>query len=475
MLLPYYAVRIFAGRKEYPFKLFFVIIPRKFDVCQQKKRSGPFCLFYFFAGFMIHPMTRLARTICAFAILLAATPAPVLACKYSVRDVGFVDLEPTPYRLVLAFDDTTAAAVKDLERRGREVLADSNVAFTPINLSREPAHPLLARLGTIDRQALPLLWLMDGGRRTVPLILPRTKDGAVDGERFQSELAAAIDSPVRRALREHVADGLCVILLLEGSDPSSTRRARKAAEQVVEQINQALPRLEKPTKQGALLVTVRAEDRDKERWTLWGLEEDVSLPVTARAAVVFGRCRRVGKVLQGDKLNGAELFALAATLGRSCECSLDRTWLYGPALPHVWDQQQRQNAAKALTFDPENPLVKAEISAIVAKPPAGEGLRHGSSRTLTFEELMLGYKEQVLDDDGPASKPNDALVPRAPASGEHDGLTPRRAPSAPLARARNPEGEGGFSRRLVLTLVGLVLVSSAAAGWVFLRAWTRKV
>ena len=73
--------------------------------------------------------------------LLAVTllPSLVRACKYNVRDAGFVDFEPAPYRLVVLTNATTPSA---LPSRLRAATAD---AWLDAGAARAVLYALLQR------------------------------------------------------------------------------------------------------------------------------------------------------------------------------------------------------------------------------------------------------------------------------------------------------------------------------------------
>src|SRR5690606_38634283 len=78
---------------------------------------------------------------------------------------------------------------------------------------------------------------------------------------------------------------------------------------------------------------------------------------------------------------------------QDCECELDREWMKGPLLPARWDAGRQQQALQSLGFDPENPLVRAEVSRIVLRGPGT-----GQMKKLAGTASGLGYSEVLLDE-----------------------------------------------------------------------------
>ena len=71
-------------------------------------------------------------------MVISMASSPLLACKYTVRDVAFVDLGGESYVLSLRFaadvDEKTRAEVT---RRARAILRDTNVELMPTELAAD--------------------------------------------------------------------------------------------------------------------------------------------------------------------------------------------------------------------------------------------------------------------------------------------------------------------------------------------------
>jgi len=324
----------------------------------------------------------------------AQTPAAVQACKYSIRDIGFVHRANASYQLVLIEDDDPAAV--DRAERAQlmhKALADANVTFSVLKPNQDAGHPILKRAAVVSAPR-PGLWVVSPDGRVAPVAVPTPSGTSSWGIR---EIDALLDSPGRCEIGRHLTSGLGAVVVIEGADPASNQRAQRLAENVVTQVNEVVGKLEKPTKNGPAVVVVKADD--SERWLRWGLGETLDeVAQAARITVVFGQFRRSGKAMTDPDFDPTKLFSHVAVLGYSCECSLDRAALFGPALPHRWGTSQRKRVSLDVGIDPESPQVRAEVNAILAKAP----LIEAGEFHVTYEQLMLGFKETPLDeDDGP--------------------------------------------------------------------------
>ena len=222
-------------------------------------------------------------------------------------------------------------------------------------------------------------------------------------------IAMSADSELRTKLAVGMIGRLGMIVLVEGRDAGANRRAREVVEQAIADVERNMSEFEKPVEAGPGLLVVTAKNRSEESWTLWSLgieDESVEAPIVA---VVFGRGRRLGGLIPAVELDRAALYRRLALLGRSCECDLDRDWLYGHPLYLRWNEERRREAAASLTFDPEDPMVKAEIARIIDRGP-GSGGGDLPSAGGDIEDILLGYREQVID---PSSESAETPVAQA--------------------------------------------------------------
>ena len=191
---------------------------------------------------------------------------------------------------------------------------------------------------------------------------------------------------------------------------------------------------------------------------LWGLGFEPRLSPEARVALVYGRGRRLGEPLEGALITRTVLQERLAIIGQDCECDLDRAWLKGPVLPGRWDRELQQLAAKTLGFDPENPMVRTEVSRIVLR---GEGDKAKSKKPSTA--LALGYVEEAIDASG--EDETNAGPASTPAAAPTKLPAPTVPPPPPLATAA--------ARPFWFALFGL-LAAAFCAGLMLLKRSRRQ-
>ncbi len=178
---------------------------------------------------------------------------------------------------------------------------------------------------------------------------------------------------------------------------------------------QSLP---KPITHPPELVVLPASTLTQERILLWSLGLSNAPTAEPRAVVVYGRARWIGPAMKGDEIAERNLAGLLSIIGADCECGLDVAWALGTRLPVHWDEARHAQAAKALAFDPENPLVKAEVSRIAAR---SSSLKTPSS---TESPVVLSSDPQTAAADVPAHgtlEPRSSRAPRVRTATESAG------------------------------------------------------
>ena len=393
-------------------------------------------------------------------------PARLLACRYTVREAGFVEVAPAPYRLVVFVGpETPPAWVDRLRNTATATFSDANVQLQVLDTSTALPAEAVSLRNRHRLEQLPAAVLLGADDRSLPLPLP-APSGKADDPTW-ALLEAVVASPVRDALLKSVCESFAVVLLAEGDDPERNRRAHTAAEGAVQQLAKVKDQFPKPVKRLPQVVTVPAASAEREQVLLWGLGLDRSDHREPSVAVVYGRLRRVGRPLHGPELTQTDLFQTLRVLGLDCECDLDRAWMRGPLIPVRWSAEVQAAVAKELGFDPENPVVKAEISGILARGRSSAG--RASFALSDPDGGVLGYREVSLDQAGatplPAGAENGAVTEPSEAAFAGSAAVQTNA-APPRLTVATQTFRVPFS---LLALVALMIVGGGVWLWIFSR------
>ena len=95
-----------------------------------------------------------------------------LACRFNVRDVGFVDLGSKPYQLFCYVErNTPQELISQIEDISLAALLDSNIETEVVNVDQQDAHPSHAYLTNANLKKLPIAALVSPDGRSIPLTL----------------------------------------------------------------------------------------------------------------------------------------------------------------------------------------------------------------------------------------------------------------------------------------------------------------
>lgn len=326
------------------------------------------------------------------AFLALCVPDIAAACRYSVRDVGFIDLGSEPYELFCYVRKDTpqdvAAALREIPLAA---LLDSNIRSTLVNADEGSNPEALEYLQRWNLEDFPALILVSPQGTSLPVAVAREPPS------FREDLWSTLESVLGSPLRDEISTGAIeahsVVLLVEGDSPAENARVSQLLGDTVERIGRGMFDLPKAIANPPRLVTLPAEDRKEEEILLWSLGLDPTSLSEPAVAVFYGRGRRMGPVLQGEGIEKSAVFNLLGIIGQSCECGLDRKWMQGPLLPLLWGPDKQAQVVKNLGFDAESPMVKSEVSQILGRGFVSSG---GSGKG-DFEDVLLGYREQTVD------------------------------------------------------------------------------
>ena len=334
--------------------------------------------------------TRITALLLPLIVVSAA-----LACRYTVRDIGFVRLADPVITLLLINSDASPDRVSD-------ALNDLPLTVRSLDADHAPEHPAV-KLRTPETTA----FLMDDKGRLLPV-----KDPLTLGR-----------SPLAMELADQAATTFAFVMLLEGGSPEDMAVAREEVDRLQGRLQAIEEHLPRPLGHPLDIRTLSPEQQRRDAPLLWSL--GVDLPVQAPTVLIaYGRARRAGDPVVVDRVTRAEaageLIAQLALVGESCECDTSRAWTLEPVGMVPWARDTHSKASSALGFDSESPMVRAEVVRILDR---GSSERPKTeNRPDSLEELLLGYGETSLDPVGPA--PNLARVEPAQDT--------RAAPPAPV-------------------------------------------
>lgn len=405
-----------------------------------------------------------------FACLLACLQSqPAIACRYNVREVGFVDLHIEPYYLFGYVNDETGT---DFVYKFKQVagvgLENSNIEFEIINTDQQKDHPAMKLLDLQKVKSLPAAVLVSPDGQLYPVSV--TKRDRPFEETLRSAIEDILSSPKREEILKQVIETYGVVLLIEGPDDQENKKAKEATSGAIELISSQMEMLPKPIANPPVLMVMDQKSLSDEEILLWSLGLDGEEKAEPHVVVLYGRGRWIGPLFKGEEIDENNLASVLFVIGADCECGFDHRWLQGTMLPARWTDKMQANVAENLGFDPENPMIKMEMSMII---------RRGS---YSYPGVPLGYQEIVIE-------PNSTIETQQSVSPLGDAF--RRTPqenspneveetamfrSDPVEQILEPaslaEGSSPL-RNTIFVLVGLCALVLAASITILVRAKRR--
>jgi hypothetical protein len=325
-----------------------------------------------------------------FACLLACLQSqPAIACRYTVHEVGFVDLRIEQYYLFgYICDETNSDIASAFKQISHAALVNSNIKFEIINTDQQKDHPAMKLLDLQKVKSLPTAVLVSPDGQSLPV--PVTESDRPFEETLRSAFEGILSSPKREEIIKQVIETYGVVLLIEGADDQENKKAKEAASGAIELISSQMEMMPKPIANPPVLMVMDQKSLSDEEILLWSLGLDGEEKGEPHAAVLYGRARWIGPLFKGEEIDENNLASVLFVIGADCECGFDHRWLQGTMLPARWTDKTQAKMAENLGFDPENPMIKMEMSMII---------RRGS---YSYPGVPLGYQEIVIE-------PNSAM------------------------------------------------------------------
>jgi hypothetical protein len=337
--------------------------------------------------------------------LLLTLPASAPACRYNIREIGFVDVDQPKFRLaVFVHGDEQKEWLPQFHQSATRLLGPSNVSWDIVDEVQQTGSPDLRQRAQLGPR-LPGGMVLSAGRDDGWPVFLHVPPGELN-----SKLSALVSSPVRTQIINAVIETYGTVLLLRCMDETANAAARVTATDAIKAVEASLAGLPKRIEHGPRLVECDPSLPDEQivAWSAGVNGKDLMRPVIA---VIYGRGRFAGPPLQGATLTFDKLRDQLSLIGADCECTLDHGWMTAPSLPLVLTSADESRIAASLGFDPSAASVKAEVHQIlqtqsqVALNPAA---RAGA-----------GYRETPLEivpiaPGLPSAVPADATAPDDP-------------------------------------------------------------
>jgi len=371
-----------------------------------------------------------------------------LACQYNVRDIGFVDLNQSLYRLHVFLDQGRAPLRDQIQGLLHDGLDRTNVVGEVVSPEIQGERPDAP-------EPLPAAVLVSPRGRS--LTLPLATPGQTVLETLSDLVTQLARSELRTNLLAKAVEHFAVVLLVESENAVKNRQAALTVETACMQISQQMTFMPKPVKSPPVLVRLSQEDAAQHRVFLWEL--GVTPKTGPTAAILYGRLRSMGPVFTAEDVTEETLSAYLAVIGADCECDLDRQLLHGPMLAHHWPRPLYETVTASLGFDPEHPQVKMEISQILAAHGTG------TAENLQIPDVTFGYQEIVIEtvtEDGAmdGSSQRESLgtndVPEVNVADKEPSI--KRV--APLAESITPSGK--WPLYSLLAMAAVIIVTGVA-------------
>lgn len=312
--------------------------------------------------------------------LVLALACPVLACKYAIRDVGFVSLDDRPYEVKITLpkhvDDQEVQALRNIMRHlERDTNLRSQISIAP------------------DATGITLDFIAPQGQT-----LRREVGERVSAELITAQVLSFLKDPLTEALADRLITSFAAVLIVEGTDKTANQKLRDSVEEAIRRVDLNMQRFDKPVAVGPFVMRVTPEQAASSTllWSLGFAPGGQHADAQPAAVVMFGKVRRLGPVMSGEATPG-EIYQRLALAGQSCECELDTTWVYGEPAPIIWDATRRQHTFESLLFDPEDPLVRAEISHILMQNANRHQGGEVAARVAGVDDVLFGYSEITLE------------------------------------------------------------------------------
>ena len=302
------------------------------------------------------------------------------SCRYTIREIGYSDIGSEPHYLyIFTNSETSEKEISSIHNLSHSILNETNVKLKLFDADKEK----------YNIKSFPsAVFVFPGGEH---MIFSLKQAGRSLNESVWMLLDNLVTSTCRNTIKEKLIQAYCVVLVVEGDDRQQNENVLFETKKAVREITRMLDQMPKVVDSPPAVVVLPRKDIPDERLLLTSLgitEKETGMP---SVAILYGRGRIMGPVLQGDLISRDIIHNLLSIVGADCECGLDHSWILGRMIPLRWESSVQNELAKNLGFDIENPMVRSEMSQILS-------LKQAHVKSLDpMGSSLFGYSEGELD------------------------------------------------------------------------------
>ena len=302
------------------------------------------------------------------------------SCRYTIREIGYSDIGSEPHYLyIFTNSETSEKEISSIHNLSHSILNETNVKLKLFDADKEKYNIKSFPSG---------VFVFPGGEY---MIFSLKQAGRSLYESVWMLLDNLVTSTCRKTIKAKLLQAYCVVLVVEGDNRQQNENVLLETKKAVREITRMLDQMPKVVDSPPAVVVLPRKDIPDERLLLTSLgitEKETGMP---SVAILYGRGRIMGPVLQGDLISRDIIHNLLSIVGADCECGLDHSWILGRMIPLRWESSVQNELAKNLGFDIENPMVRSEMSQILS-------LKQAHVKSLDpMGSSLLGYSEGELD------------------------------------------------------------------------------
>ncbi len=316
-------------------------------------------------------MSTIKKMITGLILVISLFPYNLLACQYNVRETGFADFETNHYRFYGFVNQITSEnIVKDLDKACLTIFNNCNINYEIINIETQNDHSALHYINQLNIDSFPFGIIVSPDSHVIEIPFPIITPSYMD--KCEPVIKSIVESPIRNEIIKKVIKTYGVILIIEGIDKQENQRILKKAKQAIHTIQTQMKFMPKIIKHAPELIVLKRKSFDEEKLLLWSLGLNGQKIKHGYAAIIYGKTRWFGPLLKDKEITKTNLSNILYIIGQDCECGLDMDVMKGTRLLVKWDEKRHRDLVKNLGYDPENPMVKLEMSRILRKGLSGQ-------------------------------------------------------------------------------------------------------
>ena len=214
-------------------------------------------------------------------------------CRYTVREIGFSNIDAQPYQLKVLIKNTVSQdVISNFQRIPYALFLESNIEVNIVDINENNDSLISYAYNKLHDKSLPSVFLCARDKSVVNIPFNERGEGIKEKIWALSEQIAGSD--IRNLLLDKITSSFAVIMFFESNDKAKNNTLANEIQIAQNEFKEISGLLAKPMKEPPVIIKVPYISRNSEKILMWSMGLENLEKNESAVTILYGRGRIIG-------------------------------------------------------------------------------------------------------------------------------------------------------------------------------------